>query len=85
MAKYEDVERFDPTEGVYVYGLGGCVYYSDYKALLKSHGELVRALEAVKLRIHFIGWPTEPMYEGHTDWRKEIGMLETALANAKGE
>ncbi len=37
------------------------------------------ALEALKIRIHFIGLPSEP-----EDWKKEIDLLEAALA-AGGE
>lgn len=44
----------------------------------------IQALLAVKVRIAFIGWPTEDKWEvepGHfiTDWRSEIASLELAL------
>jgi hypothetical protein len=47
--------------------------------------EARKALEAVKLRMHFIGWPAEsfwsPNDDGRTipDWRKEIALVEHAL------
>lgn len=43
------------------------------------------ALKAIRLRMHFIGWPNEPMWIPHhtlspmPDWRKQIQIVELAL------
>lgn len=42
--------------------------------------QLIEALQQVKRRIHFIGWPNESTFEGRPDWRKEIAMIEAALS-----
>jgi len=51
-----------------------------WKVLEKVTG----ALNALKLRIVFIGWPNESMWEPNgvlvPDWRSEIKILEEALA-----
>ncbi|KKM99609.1 hypothetical protein LCGC14_1146190 [marine sediment metagenome] len=49
---------------------------SDLKAKNK---ELRDALTALKIRIAFIGWPSEPKYENKPDWRKEIAIIEQTL------
>ena len=44
---------------------------------------LVEALQAIKVRLHFMGWPAETYWKPHNkwipDWRKEIAILERAL------
>ncbi len=40
-----------------------------------SHAVLLAALKAIKVRLHFVGTPQEP-----PDWRKEIALLESAIA-----
>lgn len=51
--------------------------------VMNSHKELLAALQAVKLRLHFVGLPSEPMNDSGPDWSKEINLLEAAIANAK--
>ena len=41
--------------------------------------ELLTVCKAVKIRIHFIGLPSEPMNENGTDWSKEIALIEAAI------
>ena len=50
-----------------------------------SRKELLEACKAVKIRIHFIGLPSEPMNKNGTDWSKEIALLEAAIAKAEKE
>lgn len=38
-------------------------------------------LKTVKRRLHYVGMPNEPMWEGRPDWRKEIALIEDALAD----
>lgn len=47
--------------------------------------DLLEACEAMKLRIHFIGLPSEPMNEDGPDWSKEIVLLEAAIAKGREE
>jgi len=50
-----------------------------------THDALMAALKALKLRIHFIGMPQETRRDdGAPDWRKEIALIESALAKAEG-
>ena len=57
--------------------------------LMAAAPDLLEALKQIKVRIHFIGMPQEAMWKDGErdvpDWRKEIEMLEAALALAKGE
>lgn len=59
---------------------------------LENKNQLMKeALQALKLRIHFIGMPQEPMIdmsdqggpERVPDWQREIELLEKALKVAK--
>lgn len=51
-----------------------------------AHDELIAALRAIKRRIHFIGMPQEPFRDDDApDWRKEIALLEAAIAKADGK
>ena len=61
----------------------GYVDNDDDTSLIAAAPDLLTALEAVKLRIHFIGLPSEPMNEDGPDWSKEITLLEAALAKTK--
>jgi hypothetical protein len=46
----------------------------------EENHQLRQALEAIKLRIHYIGMPAESKNEdGAPDWSKEIALLEAAL------
>jgi hypothetical protein len=57
----------------------------DLRDLLDAAPEMLAALKAVKRRICFIGMPQEAFREdGAPDWRKEIAMLEAAIAKAEG-
>lgn len=49
----------------------------------QQRDDLLEACEVVKLRIHFIGWPSEPMNEDGPDWSKEIALLEAAIAKCQ--
>jgi hypothetical protein len=55
------------------------------RELAVENSRLVAVLQAVKLRMHFIGWPAEAVWspndDGRTipDWRKEIALVEHAL------
>lgn len=60
-------------------------------AALAAQGQgeaaMLKALRAIKLRLHFMGWPAESMWNNGTtenphwitDWRYEIALLEHAL------
>jgi hypothetical protein len=56
---------------------------------LESHLARMRdALKAVKVRLHFVGMPQEPMWEPEPgnkipDWRKQIALIEAALSPAQ--
>ena len=51
--------------------------------VMNSHKDLLAALQAVKLRLHFVGLPSEPMNDSGTAWSKEINLIEAAIENAK--
>lgn len=44
---------------------------------------LTKALESIKVRLHFMGWPAEDYWKPNQrwipDWREEIAILENAL------
>jgi len=46
----------------------------------KKEKDLLAVCEAIKLRIAFIGLPSEPMNKNGPDWSKEIALFEDALA-----
>ncbi len=48
-----------------------------------AHKDLLTALQAVKVRLHFVGLPSEPMNDSGPDWSKEIKQLEAAIEKAK--
>ncbi len=48
-----------------------------------SHDALLEACKDIKIRIAFIGYPSEPMNEHGPDWSKEIALLEQAIAQAE--
>jgi len=51
-----------------------------------SHDALLAACKAFKLRIAYIGLPSEPMSGPNVpDWKNEIAMLEAAIALAEKE
>ena len=45
--------------------------------------DLLAVCEAIKLRIHFIGLPSEPMNENRPDWSKEIALIESVITKTK--
>lgn len=45
--------------------------------------KVLEMIQAVKVRIAFIGWPKEPMNEDGPDWSKEIPMLDSVEALVK--
>lgn len=47
---------------------------------LGAYPTAIIALQAIKLRLHFVGMPQEPMLNGRTAWADEIRLLEAALA-----
>lgn len=54
------------------------------KALEEALREAAGALAALKVRIHYIGMPSEPVRrDGAPDWRGEIAVLEAALTAAR--
>ncbi len=52
---------------------------------MNSHEDLLAACKAVKVRLHFIGLPSEPMNDSGPNWSKEIMLLEAAIENAKSK
>ena len=48
-------------------------------------GEMEAVLKAIKIRIAFIGWPSEPKNESGPDWVKEIKLLEAVLTRYEKE
>jgi hypothetical protein len=65
---------------------------AEYAAELRKDDARIRELEAallaVKRRLHFVGWPAEDFWSPRDDgpaipdWRKEIAIIEAALAGS---
>ena len=52
----------------------------EISSLRRQRDSLLAVCKAIKQRIHFIGWPSEPMNTDGPDWSTEIALLEVALA-----
>ena len=79
-------EAYDP-EGVPITYENVCTDINDLCTIIDraeaSKADLLTACEAIKLRIHFIGLPSEPMRENEPDWSKEIVLIEAAMAKVQ--
>jgi hypothetical protein len=53
--------------------------------LMAAAPKMLEALKQLKVRFHFMGMPQEAMFEGRPDWRKELKLLEEAIAAATKE
>ena len=60
--------------------------YNETITLKQQRDALLDACKAFKLRIAYIGLPSEPMSGPNVpDWKNEIAMLEAAIALAEKE
>ena len=57
-------------------------YEREIKDLEQQRDDLLAACKATKLRIAFIGLPSEPMNEDGPDWSREVALIEAAIKNS---
>jgi len=51
----------------------------------RDRDALLEVVKAIKIRIAFIGWPSEPLLENKPDWVKECNLIEKVISQAESE